>query len=149
MMKPIGCSASPLADRGPFKERTLMRCNSQSGFQCRNLQRAVDSPCRRAGSRTIAALIMTISVTALSLAGCETETTTEAARRNKEIFLSDLRNADPNVRYEAVGNARLIDPTVIVRLGILSGSVDRGVAKAARDSLDRIVHRAASPQCRF
>jgi HEAT repeat protein len=58
----------------------------------------------------------------------------------KEQFLSDIQSDSPDTRFAAWRAAGEVDPEVIPELGRLAASERPGVAKAAREALQTLVH---------
>jgi HEAT repeat protein len=58
----------------------------------------------------------------------------------KEQFLSDIQSDSPDRRFTAWRAAGEVDPAVIPELGRLAASDQPGVAKAAREALQTLVH---------
>lgn len=85
---------------------------------------------------------------ALCLFGCVPSDEEEILRVDKQMFLDDIRSEKPKVRYEAWSNAHKVSPEVMVRLGILGGNTDPGVAKAAMAALEKQVHYGVEPDRR-
>ncbi len=55
-------------------------------------------------------------------------------------FLSDIKNTDADVRFNAWRAAGEVDPSVISELGKLAASENPGIAKAAREALTTMTH---------
>ncbi len=55
-------------------------------------------------------------------------------------FLSDIKNTDADVRFNAWRAAGEVDPSVIPELGKLAASENPGIAKAAREALTTMTH---------
>ncbi len=55
-------------------------------------------------------------------------------------FLSDIKNTDADIRFNAWRAAGEVDPSVIPELGKLAASENPGIAKAAREALTTMTH---------